>query len=502
MASMQHDARSGLGTLAALALLMASPACRSDALPVAARSAAPRIETLGAWRSTTPDLLLREHLSGHRESVVVLDAARLLFAAGDVVIGWSIYCEEEGARILREAMRQLAARAADGDACTGLASVAATLLARDGEIADVLTPAAANERNAALAGETVALTYAPGNPVRSFAEVASVAPGAASSYFGRGDWQRVRRAQAYLRIALQAMPEELRAEFRRRAEEVLDESWRTRQQRLEQLVVRVHGEVLWRAPGLFDEPEAQPLHIGPPGVDPWDHLAHATREASAPVGEDLHARMGRAAFAFANESLDEPWFAGDAAQCWRHKRIETLLGLAVGVRTRCLSYAIGIRGEVPLTPLPELVVEPVPRTIAAVRDVLRLDRELSELAKDEDLVGPDLGLMTLCEDWESALAQQQEGRAIDSELRARLWERLLGAGFGAADAGYGRDPFLTTPVGSFRRTGVRIVRVPIAWRGEATTALAFVIAVERMVGDGRWEAPPWRTPGRQGRDGN
>ncbi|MEQ1631362.1 MAG: hypothetical protein ABL997_03250 [Planctomycetota bacterium] len=40
-----------------------------------------------------------------------------------------------------------------------------------------------------------------------------------------------------------------------------------------------------------------------------------------------------------------------------------------------------------------------------------------------------------------------------------------------------------------------LVRVPIALRGEPSTALAFVIAVERMVGDGLWEAPPWRAAG-------
>ncbi|MEQ1631361.1 MAG: hypothetical protein ABL997_03245 [Planctomycetota bacterium] len=46
-----------------------------------------------------------------------------------------------------------------------------------------------------------------------------------------------------------------------------------------------------------------------------------------------------------------------------------------------------------------------------------------------------------------------------------------------------------------------LVRVPIAWRGEPSTALAFVIAVERMVGDGLWEAPPWRAAGSRDREG-
>lgn len=203
--------------------------------------------------------------------------------------------------------------------------------------------------------------------------------------------------------------------------------------------------------------------------------------------DDLRARLMVVAHELATETPDDPLLQALGRDRWRSKWLEEANYTYLALReTDPLTYVID---SPPEATRPRLLVEPLPRTLAALREAAAASERVRKTFSDPG-TEPQQGMVQLVEDLQAILAAQQAGADPDAERLDRSWQALQ-RWFVAEDPREGAIASLEGIEGGIRREGVFLVRVPIRWQGQDKTALAFRLYAMHQEPDGTWQLPPW-----------
>jgi hypothetical protein len=296
------------------------------------------------------------------------------------------------------------------------------------------------------------------------------------------------RVSVYLRECLLAMPAPMRGQWDA-ATERCDKDVRDRLAAV---------DVTWRK--LFGDP-VTPAMAGVPGRyswrdvvriaattagSPWLALLEAHSEVDAKPDVSVRDAFVHATHVLATETSTDPLLAAMPMDLWHAKWRDTADWLYLGLRE------VDVLGEPAsaheLTTRPTVLIEPLPASFAALRE---LDR--ASLLVLAGCGGEEFAKEREAKWWPDLLAEldaQTRGAAPDPGRQVRLLDVLLQQ-FDAVDMLAGTESNLDGIAGALRRAGPFLVRVPIRWRGETKHALALRMYVEHAPTPGKWTEPPW-----------
>jgi hypothetical protein len=440
------------------------------------------LEVLG--RRDSPTSMLASHLAATPEEFVVFDIG--LFA--EVLLtrtldnAWT-GIERRRHRLWLDTLRAMLAnaRAALPDRARGLAQTGIALLTAE-KVDDEAVPDAwrgdlTGVRNTARNKQT----WLPDAPE---ADWANARPN--GRYDDYPELRRLWQATIYMRASLPRLEPTERTAWQEAMTAVLAGP-RGRQ------LARI--DAIWTA--MLGTTSTDPFAIGamapgsdrsqvPAGAAPWwERLAIAHRNAPAET-KSLHGKLMQ----FAHElGTEEPTGASAnvfAAAAWRHKRLDLADHVHVAVRE-----VDGIRYPLAHSDTktrPRLLVEPLPRSFAALRAAMQCAVDLAPLVDDENVrIGLDAVDIAELDKVLRLLDHQQAGTDPPADLVDDLWTMLMGRFYGRV------VPRSVTRLanvdGNVRRGGPQLVRMPITWQGQSKTALAFRWFVEHETSPGTWEGP-------------
>jgi hypothetical protein len=433
-----------------------------------------------------PSTLLAEHLQTTPEDFVVVDIGLWVDAlVGDALGGAWYLLERDRAELLNLLLYELCERLPPprgaADVLAGVAHTACTLLAND-------------------AARALAL------PEPWLAEIAAVvngrrAPRVWGHERGDVDWsdalpnggyiaerlQPLFRATVYLRRSLGAFDAEQAAAWQRAVDAVLagETFAEVRGARLHQIDAALRG-LLGTVPGIMPavlgdlpaENGADRARLRTASGAWWERLAAVHAEEPA-AGQDLRSAVLRVAHTLATEDPEDDWLLGWGRENWRGTWRDLADYAYVAVRE--VDVLAGVLCIGPDAKRPRLLVEPLPRSFAALQAAFRAADPVWESLQDARISGEFCAELDDCL---ALLAHQRAATEPPTELTERVWQRLL-HGFDEQ-----RDSRVETRLegihGPLRRTGCELVRVPIRWRGEDTTAVTFHWCVEQRGPDGVW----------------
>jgi hypothetical protein len=466
---------------------------------VAQQQAPPAMEVLaGPGR---PSTLLAQHLQTTPERFVIVDVGLWVDAlVGDALGGAWMALEDDRARNLELLLWELCERlppprGAD-DVLAGIAHAARALLANDAARALALPEPWLAEITAVVNGRRAPRGWTPAAGAPREVDWSIALPNGA---YAADRLPRLFRTTAYLRSSIAALSADLAAAWRREVDAAigagpLGEDTAARWQRTDATLRTLLGTLPGPMPAVLgDLPEAR-------GADrellaqqqgPWWERLAAVHAREPTPGEDLRTAVLRVAHELATEASapGDDWLDAYGRARWRHKWLD--LADYVYVAVREVDALAGVRGIGPDAERPRLLVEPLPRAFAALQAAFRASDAVARVAFDAAISGD---FVRELDDCLALLAHQRAGTEPPAELVERLWQRLL-HGFE-----HSRDTRVETRLEGFagpvRRTGCRLVRIPIRWRGENATAVAFHWCVEHRDADGTWRRAQRALPGK------
>ncbi|MCU0867895.1 MAG: hypothetical protein MUC36_29265 [Planctomycetes bacterium] len=433
-----------------------------------------------------PSTLLVEHLQKHRVTFVVVDIGLWVQElVGSALGGTWANLEQQRRMQLRDLLasmcERLPAPAQSADVLGGIAHVAHVLLTNDAARALALAPPWRTEIAAVVNGERAPRPWLPA------AEPVDWAMASPNGAYVSEHLEPLFRATRYLQVSLEQLTMPQR------------DAW---QSAVEAATAGQQGKVLRVAAVANDsalrmllgsEVGPMPAVIGPlsPGhsvdrlllatADPapwWERLA-VVHERGPGKGSDLRTLVLRVAHELATEAPDDDWLAAYGHAGWRRKWLDLADYTYVGVREVDVLAGVLCRGED--VERPRLLVEPLPRSFAALQAAFR-DTDAVYAAIGDAPISTDF--VQQIGDCLALLDHQRGGTEPPMELLDRVWQMLL-HGFDQSQRDC-PETRLEGIAGPLRRTGCHLVRIPIRWRGEHTSAVAFHWWVDHREPDGSW----------------
>lgn len=422
-----------------------------------------------------PSTKLSEQLRKGEDELVLFDVGYLVYDL--VTTAQRAWLEMEVARqkALDAALRQMATdHISHGDATADAAHVARVaidlLTVADRDRLSLLDDEAAEAASVRACGQGN-LRFHPRHPAAGWSDCQPL-----------GIYKAANRppaalfvATVYLRQYLAAWPDEVKAQWRKAIEQ-LPEPLRAALSASDAQVAAFMGRPtalpMPGVPDIYAFPDALWL-LQQPSRAPWLQLQamHAAILPREPAS--VRDAFLVVAHELATERSHSELLQALPAAAWQAKWQDAGQWLYLGLRE--IDALMAVSGESDRRGKPTVVVEPLPRTLAALRAATRM------LTPGRDPLFSDL---------EQALRDQEAGREVDAERQGRLLAALT-TWFGMTDCASGATTRLPGIEGTMRRSRPYLVRMPVRWHGETRQALALRLFVEREAKPGNWEPPPW-----------
>lgn len=451
---------------------------------VSAQSA-PKVEVLaGPGR---PSSMLVEHLGQHAEEFVVFDLGLFVqLLVGDALGGAWEHLEEERHRLLRAVLDRVVEGATNGsvdDPLPGMARAAAALLTGGRQPIDRVPQPWQADARAVFAAAKGVTEWLPGKPAIDWR---LATPQGAYDTKNGANLPALFRATCYLRECLARLPKPLADEWRRRCNAVLDDELAAGCGRAAAAMTALLGVGAPVMPGLIADLPLSAVRDRDllSAVDGpwWERLAAAHGAESGGDCGGLRGSLLRVAHELATEVPAGTSASVFAPSAWSRKRLDLADYTYVGVRE--VDALAGVMGVLPDARRPQLLVEPLPRTLAALRVAIdEADRVWQEV---DGSVGLFADVRACLDEVARLLEHQQAGSEPPLALLDSLWASLTHH-FDEQDSRQGVEVRIDGIDGRLRRCGACLVRMPIVWRGDVKTAIAFQWCVEHEVAPGRWE---------------
>lgn len=452
-------------------------------MPLFAQDATPIEVLAGPGR---PSTLLQEHLAAHREEFVVFDLGLFVQVLAGAALGaaWA-RMEAERHDVLHSVLTTLVARSGkppfDGDPLAGMTRAAAALLTGSGRDIDRVPQPWQGDVRAVLAGRSSVLRWLPGKPAVDWRVAV---PNGAYDVTTPANLSGLFRATSYLRECLARLPDPLGEEWRRRCTTAFDEPGKAAAARVDAMAASLLGLDSSTMPGMLGElPSARDRDVLRAASGAWwERLAAVHGDGVATTESGFRGALLRVAHELATEEpsgATAPVFANEAC---RRRRLDLADFTYVAVRE--VDVLAGVRGILPDNDRPRLLVEPMPRTIVALRAAC--DAASQAWGRVDGSAGRFDDLRAILDDLVVLLAHQQALTEPPAALLDSLWAELS-HGFDEQPARQGVATRLEGIDGALRRRGPYLVRIPIVWEGQPKTAITFQWFVEHETADGTWE---------------
>ncbi|MBL8755812.1 MAG: hypothetical protein JNK15_21120 [Planctomycetes bacterium] len=431
--------------------------------------------------SGSPRLMLEEKFRVRADPFVVCDVGLFLdqLVGGTLGDAWQAV-ELRRHRLWLDCLRCMLAESSEtlGERCRGLAAAAVALLTDQPSDAAAVPKAFATDVAAVRAGTDSVLSWHPDAPR---ADWSTERPTGA---YETGVMAQLWRATVYLRAVLSRLPATDQSAWQRSTNAALgidgqkqlaaiDEAWR--------LVLGTSRTDPFAVGALAQNALADRARLAT-ATGPWWERLRAAHGAPPSEVASLRGQLLQVAHELATETPQGPMAPVFAHPAWQQKRLDLADFTYVAVReVDGLLCATGDREPIGR---PELLVEPLPRTFAALRAAMASAQRICRTAAVE---GAFLGLAPERLDPVLALLEHQRtGTEPPAKLVDEVWQLLLGFDGDRRPAPKVRIDGLD---GNVRRSGPQLVRMPITWQGQQKTALAFRWFVEHESKPGEWEAP-------------
>lgn len=453
-------------------------AAMAVATSCAGAAQAPRFEVLS--EPGQPSSLLTTHLEKHAEEFVLVDVGLWVSAlVGDTLGGTWRRLEDERSRMLADLLLRIGERTkpprGPEDVLAGVCHVAAVLL--HGDVANGLPEPWRSEFVAVCQGARAARSWA--RPSTEVDWSIAVPDGAYANDAMRGLF----RTTIWLRESVQALPPDLAATWQQLVHDAMPTGSRQRIADIDSALGSLFGTGPGPMPlvigGLQWADVADRVALAAASGPWWQRLQAVHRQAPTPR-TDLRTSIFGVAHELATEAPDDGWLDAWGSEGWRHRRLDLADFAYVAVRE--VEAIVGAPGVPPKAVRPRLLVDPLPRTFAALRAAFLVGvaaQRAVHSGKRGERFASDM------DDCLALLSHQRAGTEPGEELVARLWDRLQHAfGMERADLPEVR---LEGIEGSLRRTQCRLVRIPIRWQGRDSSVVAFDWGVEHRGAENVWQ---------------